>query len=388
MNVNSSRTSRTPRSQIGRLSLLALAIGGTLAALALAGPLTPPAGPVTSTYKTLQEVEPRTAVNATNTPGDASTLFRITQPGSYYLTGNITGVAARHGIEIASSGVTLDLNGFELIGVTGSFSGVIINAASSVSVRNGSIRSWGQRGADAATFGATNVSFTDLKVAFCGGSGIRAHTDAEVTRCMVASNGAEGIFVNTGSTVIGCTATGNSIAGIASAGDSTIIQCTSSDNIGDGFNVGSGCTVSQCTASGNSNNGIRAFTGCTITSCTTKGNVNHGIYVGYHCSVLNNTSALNGVGPAIGAGIFVQFHNNRIEGNVCNASDRGIHVSGLGNVVIRNTCSGNTTSNWLVSLNNIVGPVIDRTAPGSPGFSTNSFAGSTATTDPNANFTH
>src|SRR5438093_7800183 len=102
---------------IASLSALALiAAAGVL----YGGPLDPPAGPVTSTYKTLTEVEPRTAVNAVNTPGDFNSLFKISQPGSYYLTGNITGVASKHGIEIVASGVTLDLNGFDLLGAPGS----------------------------------------------------------------------------------------------------------------------------------------------------------------------------------------------------------------------------------------------------------------------------
>ena len=90
----------------------------TLAAAGLlfAGPLDPPAGPVAPTYKTLTEVEPRIAINAANTPGDADSLFKITQPGSYYLTGNITGVVGRHGIEIAvpanGPSVTIDLMGY------------------------------------------------------------------------------------------------------------------------------------------------------------------------------------------------------------------------------------------------------------------------------------
>ena len=71
------------RTRTVRLSLLALAVGGAIAALALAGPLNPPAGPVTSTYKTLTEVEPRIAINLTNTPGDANSVFKITQRGSY-----------------------------------------------------------------------------------------------------------------------------------------------------------------------------------------------------------------------------------------------------------------------------------------------------------------
>jgi len=73
------------------LAVVVAATGGT----ASAGDLNPPPGPVAPTMKSLSEVEPRIAINATNTPGDADSLFKITQPGSYYLTGNITGVAGK-----------------------------------------------------------------------------------------------------------------------------------------------------------------------------------------------------------------------------------------------------------------------------------------------------
>ncbi|MBU6412576.1 MAG: hypothetical protein KGS45_03815 [Planctomycetes bacterium] len=69
-----------------------------LASLLHAGPLNPPPGPITSTHKTLTEIEPRIAINATNTPGDFDSLYKITQPGSYYLTANIDGVANKSGI--------------------------------------------------------------------------------------------------------------------------------------------------------------------------------------------------------------------------------------------------------------------------------------------------
>src|SRR3990172_7801801 len=78
-----------------------------------AGDLNPPPGPITPTQ--------RTPIGASTTPGDADSLFKITSPGSYYLTGNITGVGApsMNGIEIAASGVKLDLMGFDLVGVPG-----------------------------------------------------------------------------------------------------------------------------------------------------------------------------------------------------------------------------------------------------------------------------
>ena len=42
--------------------------------------------------------------------------YQITQPGSYRLSGNLTVPAGAQGIEIRSDNVTLDLNGFAMIG--------------------------------------------------------------------------------------------------------------------------------------------------------------------------------------------------------------------------------------------------------------------------------
>lgn len=120
-------------------------------AVVTAGPLTPPAGPIAGTMKTISEVEPRTAINAVNTPGDANSLYKITQPGSYYLTGNITGVAGKHGVEIAASGVTLDLNGFRLSGNSSTLDGIAITQSQGrgIIIRNGTVELWGDCGIEA-----------------------------------------------------------------------------------------------------------------------------------------------------------------------------------------------------------------------------------------------
>ena len=49
----------------------------------------------------------------------------IDEPGSYFLSRDVTGVAGQNGIIINASDVTIDLNGFALIGVPGSLRGTI-----------------------------------------------------------------------------------------------------------------------------------------------------------------------------------------------------------------------------------------------------------------------
>src|SRR5690606_34458615 len=96
--------------------LLGAAGIGALASLAKGGPLNPPAGPITPTHKPLGELEPRTALSEANTPGDASAVFVISQPGSYYLTADLVVPANRTAIRIDASDVTIDLNGFAIRG--------------------------------------------------------------------------------------------------------------------------------------------------------------------------------------------------------------------------------------------------------------------------------
>ena len=71
------------------------------------GSLTPPGAPA-PTMKTLDQVQPRTPIS--------SLPLAISLPGSYYVTGNLTGVAGQHGITINADHVTLDLSEFDIAG--------------------------------------------------------------------------------------------------------------------------------------------------------------------------------------------------------------------------------------------------------------------------------
>ncbi|MDQ6631762.1 MAG: hypothetical protein M3Y82_08370, partial [Verrucomicrobiota bacterium] len=115
------------------VSALLLTASGN--ALFAQGQLTPPAPPA-PTMKTLSQIEPRTDV--LKLAGDASNLFIITNTGSYYLTTNIVGVAGKNGIQIVGGKVTLDLNGFAVMGAPGSLVGIYITGNSTnITVRDG-----------------------------------------------------------------------------------------------------------------------------------------------------------------------------------------------------------------------------------------------------------
>jgi hypothetical protein len=293
--------------------------------LSIGGPLNPPAGPVASTHKTLTEIEPRIAINAANTPGDAFYLYKITQPGSYYFTGNITGVAAKNGIGVETSNVTIDMMGFTLRGVAGSLGGISTTTTmfDNLSVRNGNITGWGQDGLDLSNGGAGR-----------GGMVERVH------------------------------ASGNGNLGIRANGSSV---------------------VSDCTASGNGGDGIAVFYGCLVTGCAASFNTGDGIQADSFCRIVGNACDFNGALTGDSAGIHVVGIHNRVEDNQCAQADRGIDIDGADNYIVRNLCSGNTV-NWAIANDNLIATVINRTINNAAGFSGNGGVSTLTTVEASANF--
>jgi hypothetical protein len=136
--------------------------------------------------KTLAQVEPRTLIS--------SLPFFITNSGSYYLAGSLTGASSQSGIIVQADNVTLDLNGFALAGVPGSLAGItVIGGAHNFVTRNGIILGWGGNGLDAG--GTINSRVEDVIASGNGGHGLVVGTNGWVGNCQSAGNSGDGIQV-------------------------------------------------------------------------------------------------------------------------------------------------------------------------------------------------
>ena len=359
----------------------------TLAASAsvLAGPLSPPAGPIASTLKTLQEVEPRIIVNATNTPGDADSLYRITQPGSYYLGADLVVPSGFDGIAINASDVTIDLNGFAIRGQPGSLDGIRTAGTTrrNLTVLNGSIASMGEDGIDFFQSGSSaNARVEGVHASQCGAVGVRLWESAVVRGCTLVENGSFGVSIGNG-LIESTVARANGDIGINASAQAVIRGCTSTGNTGIGIRANNRSTVIDSTASLNIGGGIRVSESCLVERCTASGNPNSfGISAGSGCIIRNNTCDANTGSP----GIRVTGSDARIEGNNLTFNGIGLQVDSPGNIIIRNTASGVAT-NWNIAAGNAVAPII-QAATNVASINGNSSPGSFTTTDPNANFTY
>lgn len=350
------------------LNLLLATTALWCSAAALAGDLDPPAGPVTPTMKTLSEVEPRIPIGPDTTPGDSQSTFIISQPGSYYFTGRVTGESGKRGILINAHGVKLDLNGFTLQGVSGSLDGIFMTGfRDGVVIRNGHVSNWGESGIQTRIDTGRIEDITAISNGEWGiDNGSAGAFTTHILRCDARANGntlpGGGIRASQSAVISHCVAFANFGDGVAADTESRVMHTTSADNTVHGIVVNTGSMVSDCVATGNGADGVRLVNDSYIA---------------------RNLCKANGNGSD-GAGIHAIGNDNRIEDNVCLDADRGIDVDAAGNFIARNTCSGNTV-NWEIFNGNVCLVILATTSAPING---NSGGVSPGSTDPNANFTY
>ena len=194
-----------------------------------AGDLFPPGGPILPT-------------NRVQLSDQVTTLpFTINSPGSYVLTSSLTGSSGSDGIIIDASDVTLELNGFSLVGVVGSLDGIRVTTTSkNVAIQNGMITSWGGIGLNAGG-GPEHQRLTDLSVNENGSHGIVIGSMSHVMGLSACDNGGAAIRVEgVGNRVDECHVTENGI-GIEVVGvDNLIVRNSAFGNTVADFSIVAG----------------------------------------------------------------------------------------------------------------------------------------------------
>jgi hypothetical protein len=244
--------------------------------------------------KTLQQVEPRTPIS--------SAPFTITQPGSYYLTTNLTVSGRGDAITIATNGVTLDLNGYTIRCTANPASGTAIRIGSglrNLAILNGNIEggvtnSGGKYNGPGFGNGiyysgtaprAVRVSGVNVSGCLLSGIFLGSGDSTVVESCAVRTVGGDGIV---GSVVKSCTALecgGTAVAGAA------VSDCWG-QSTGSSYGVFA-FTAQNCLGTSSSGGGVYATTALNCYGYS--GGSGYGVY-GYTAQNSYGYSGSNGDG--------------------------------------------------------------------------------------------
>jgi parallel beta-helix repeat protein len=273
-----------------------------------------------------------------------------------------------NGLTIASDHVTVDMAGHALLGPgSSSQSGIYqSDTYSGLHVMNGIVANWrGNTKSGIQAMGQSAI-INDVQVnsnyygLYVGDNvvlerctatanssiGFTTEKCASLTECIALTNGYMGFYLGWGNTIANCSALGNGGSGIYLDGRGcTISECTATENTDAGIYASIGdCIIKNSAVFFNWQSGIRVNgAGAVISDCSVQYNGLHGIMIDSDCLVKDNTCTANGH-DGDGAGIFTEYHDNRIENNNCTDNDWGIKVDGNGNFIVKNTASGNTTN--------------------------------------------
>jgi parallel beta-helix repeat protein len=356
---------------------------GALFWIVQAGDMEPP-GPPAPTMKTLVDVEPRIAVYCAELP------LEVSQPGSYYLAEDCG--ASGGGITVSSSHVTIDLNGYRPGGQitssgsegdyieirNGVTSKIYLPGSDYVRILNVTVKEASGKGIwlgdhglirDTVVDSATDIGMLlgshtvvqNTQSFGNGEEGMKAGDHTHVIGCAFRDNIGWGMSAGSGSIVEHTRSFSNYNAGILAGSSSLVKDCEAIGNGHDAFNgegivTGAYSRVSGCVSRDNMGIGIYVGQGSTVEYSSSIANLDHGIIVYGRSYVLNNNVYGNAAGSPIGAGIHASSTDNRIEGNNLIGNDVGIEVLAAGNVIIKNSASGNST-NYVIVGGNDVGPV-------------------------------
>ena len=259
--------------------------------------------------------------------------FPVTIDGSagrsYRLTSDLAvGAPNVDGLVLATSRLTLDFNGFSLVGYplgTGTGRGVVGSGtqgafADLTTLKNGTIR--GARGLGVELTGSSGVQIENMVIDFNAGGGISLGERAQVLRCRLSTNGSStasgivaadramisentvsdsgryGISTGLASTIRGNSVSGSPLVGILVGTASVVAGNAVYDSATYGIDSAAGSTISGNTISASGNSGIRTGEGSMVSGNSVFANGTGGISVLKGAYVLNNAVRDNG-GPGL-----------------------------------------------------------------------------------------
>ena len=195
------------RTRSTRLTLFGYVALGLLALV-----LTPPALAVDGVIEINQA---RTNAGGVTTGDNPGFPVSINTSGSYRLTSDLTVPAGSDGIVMNADDVTLDLNGFNIVGAGGGISdGISMSNRKNVEIRNGTIRGFSRNGIFTNT-GTVYIRVFGVRAIGNVGYGIDLEGQANtVGGCTALNNTASGIRVFDGSLVTDSVARGNTFFGL------------------------------------------------------------------------------------------------------------------------------------------------------------------------------
>ncbi len=283
-----------------KLAVLGLLLANLSAELSTAfaqGSLTPPGAPA-ATMRTLDQIYGRTDARIPIT--NSTSAVTISQPGSYYLTTNLT-VSGGDAITIATNGVSLDLNGYTIRSTAASAAGAAVLLGSrlrNITIANGFIES-GVITNGVASIGSgfgygihysnsvpANVVVSRVSIVGCLYDGISLGTgySTVVEGCTLQLIGRDGILA---STVKTSSATDCGHVGI---GGFQVSDCRGQSS-GDGSGV-SAINAQNCYGASNDSYGVYATTAL---NCSGFSSGSYGVYASASAVGCNGTST-SGVG--------------------------------------------------------------------------------------------
>jgi hypothetical protein len=299
------------------LAATALVLSHTATGLAQ-GNLIPPPGAPAPVMKTLAQVEARTPLE----PGAPGVVFTngtywVTQPGSYYLTGNLTATnnMSSSFIALTVDNVTLDLNGFTIFGTNGNLGAAIEGDGYGYRVINGHIV-----GGTTQMNGAfTENGFTYGVYLFSGS--VNQGTDSLVSGITVLGTRDRAIWASLNSSIESCITDTSGAEGIIGG---TISNCRAVNALLDAI---TGTTVLNSIGKSFTGRGIEGYESSRAENCLGESVSNAGISVG---------NALNCRGVSIsGKGLYAETAMN------CS----GLSTSGIGlDAGVASNCTGTSTS--------------------------------------------